>query len=32
MNDFTKEELEFFKWCIYQANAHNKTEQGGKSG
>lgn len=28
MNDFTKDELEFLKWCVRQASAHNKPEQG----
>ena len=28
MNEFTKEELEFLKWCVRQANAHNLPQQG----
>ncbi len=26
MNDFTKEELDALKWCVRQAQAHNKPD------
>lgn len=26
MNDFTKEELESLKWCVRQAQAHNRPD------
>lgn len=28
MNDFTKEEFDFLKWCVLQAKAHNPPIKG----